>query len=252
MQPPRSGCVLELEEVIKMKLLVRWVIVSVALFAAAWIVPGIRVEGTAWIIYAVMALILGLVNATVRPLLKLLTCSLVILTLGLFTMVINGATLWLASWIAVNWLNVGFYVEEFQMGNLYVGPFWTAFLGALVVSIVTVILSALVKEDKKDKDKKVKVIIESGLLDKKEKILACKLVKSSGADFIKTSTGFSTKGASTEDVKLLRSIVGKKFGVKASGGIKTYEMALRMINAGANRIGTSSGVKILLELSNFE
>ena len=101
-------------------------------------------------------------------------------------------------------------------------------------------------------DKKVKVIIESGLLDKKEKILACKLVKSSGADFVKTSTGFSIKGASTEDVKLLRSIVGQKFGVKASGGIKTYEMALRMINAGANRIGTSSGVKILLELSNFE
>ena len=101
-------------------------------------------------------------------------------------------------------------------------------------------------------DKKIKVIIESGLLDKEEKILACKFVKSSGADFVKTSTGFSAKGASTEDVRLLRSIVGKKFGVKASGGIKTYEMALKMIKAGANRIGTSSGVKILQELSSSE
>ncbi|MBN1812669.1 MAG: phage holin family protein [Anaerolineae bacterium] len=125
-----------------MKLLVRWVIVSVALFAAAWLIPGIRVEGTAWIVYAAMALVLGLVNATVRPLLKLLTCPLIILTLGLFTLIVNGVTLWLSSWIAVNWLNVGFYVDGF----------WPAFFGALVVSIVTVVLSALVKEDTKDKD----------------------------------------------------------------------------------------------------
>ncbi|MBN1977004.1 MAG: phage holin family protein [Anaerolineae bacterium] len=121
-----------------MKLLVRWIIVSLALFAAAWIVPGIRVEGTAWIVYAVMAVILGLVNAIVRPLLKLLTCPLIILTLGLFTLVVNGVTLWLSSWVAVNWFNVGFYVDGF----------WAAFFGALIVSIVTVVLSALVKEDK--------------------------------------------------------------------------------------------------------
>ena len=120
-----------------MKLLIRWVIVSLALFAAAWLVPGIRVEGTAWVVYAVMAVILGLVNAIVRPLLKLLTCPLVILTLGLFTLVINGFTLWLSSQIAIHWFNVGFYVEDF----------WAAFLGALIVSIITVILSALVKDD---------------------------------------------------------------------------------------------------------
>jgi putative membrane protein len=126
-----------------MKLLVRWVIVSVALFAAAWLVPGIRVEGIAWVVYAAMALVLGLINATVRPLLKLLTCPLIILTLGLFTLIVNGVTLWLSSWIAVNWFGVGFYVD---------GP-WPAFLGALVVSIVTVVLSALVKEDSKNKDK---------------------------------------------------------------------------------------------------
>jgi putative membrane protein len=134
-----------------MKLLVRWVIVSLALFAAAWLIPGINIEGTAWIVYAVMALILGLVNAIVRPLLKFLTCPLIILTLGLFTLIINTATLWISSWIAVNWFHIGFYIQGFEMGSLYVPPFWTAFLGALVVSIVTAVLSVLVKDDKKDK-----------------------------------------------------------------------------------------------------
>ena len=120
-----------------MKLLIRWVIAGLALFAAAWLVPGIHIEGTAWIVFAAMAVILGLVNAIVRPLLKLLTCPLILLTLGLFVLIINGVTLWLASAIAVNWFHVGFYVDGF----------WPAFLGALIVSIVTVILSVLVKED---------------------------------------------------------------------------------------------------------
>jgi len=120
-----------------MKLLIRWIIASLALFAAAWLVPGIRVEGDAWVVFAVMAVILGLVNAVVRPFLKLLTCPLILLTLGLFVLVINGVTLWLASDIAVNWFHVGFYVDGF----------WSAFLGALIVSAVTIILSALVRED---------------------------------------------------------------------------------------------------------
>ena len=120
-----------------MKLLIRWVISALALFAAAWLVPGIRVDETGWVVFAAMAVILGLVNAIVRPLLKLLTCPLILLTLGLFVLVINGLTLWLASSLAVNWFNVGFYVDGF----------WPAFLGALIVSIVTVILSALVRED---------------------------------------------------------------------------------------------------------
>ena len=120
-----------------MKLLIRWVVVGLSLFVAAWLVPGIRVEGNAWIVYAVMAVILGLVNAVVRPLLKLLSCPLIILTLGLFVLVINGLTLWLASSIAVNWFHVGFYVDGF----------WPAFLGALIVSIVSVILSALVRDE---------------------------------------------------------------------------------------------------------
>ena len=121
-----------------MKLLVRWIITSLALFAAAWLVPGIRVNGNGWIIYGVMAVILGLVNAIVRPVLKFLTCPLVILTLGFFVLVVNGLTLWLASAIATSWFHVGFYVDGF----------WSAFLGALIVSAVTVILSALVREDK--------------------------------------------------------------------------------------------------------
>jgi len=126
-----------------MKLLIRWVITGLSLFAAAWLVPGIRIEGNAWVIFAVMAIILGLVNAIVRPLLKLLTCSLIILTLGLFVLVINGLTLWLASAIAVNWFHVGFYVDGF----------WSAFFGALLVSIVSIILSAFIKEkDEKPED----------------------------------------------------------------------------------------------------
>jgi putative membrane protein len=120
-----------------MKLLIRWVITALALFVAVWLVPGIQVEGNGWVVYAVMAVILGLVNAIVRPLLKLLTCPLIILTLGLFTLVINGLTLWLSSSIAVNWFNVGFYVNGF----------WPAFLGGLIVSVVTVILSALIRDD---------------------------------------------------------------------------------------------------------
>ncbi|MGD8998594.1 MAG: phage holin family protein [Anaerolineae bacterium] len=123
-----------------MKLLVRWVIIGLALFAAAWLVPGIVVEGNGWAVYAVMAVILGLVNAIVRPALKLLTCPLIILTLGIFVLVINGFTLWLSSQIAQSWFNVGYYVDGFG----------AAFLGGLIVSIVSIILSALVKEDDRD------------------------------------------------------------------------------------------------------
>lgn len=120
-----------------MKLIIRWVIVGLALFVAVWLVPGIRVEGNAWFVYAVMAIILGLINAMIRPILKFLSCGLIFITLGLFVLVINGLTLWLASTIAVNWFHVGFYVDGF----------WSAFFGALIVSIVSVILSALVKKE---------------------------------------------------------------------------------------------------------
>jgi len=118
-----------------MELLLRWVVTGLALFVAAWLVPGIRVEGQGWSAFAVMAVILGLVNAVIRPVLKLLSCPLIILTLGFFVLVINGITLWLASAIAVSWFHVGFYVDGF----------WPAFLGALIVSIVSVILTILIR-----------------------------------------------------------------------------------------------------------
>ena len=98
------------------------------------------------------------------------------------------------------------------------------------------------------RDSKLKVIIETCLLTDEEKVLACKIAKEFGADFVKTSTGFSTGGATEHDVELMRKTVGDKVGVKASGGIKTYEDAIKMINAGANRIGTSNGVAIMKSL----
>lgn len=94
----------------------------------------------------------------------------------------------------------------------------------------------------------VKVIIETSLLNHEEKIKACELSKEAGADFVKTSTGFSTGGATVEDVKLMKEIVGDKLEVKASGGIRDLETAKKMIEAGATRLGASSGVKIAKEL----
>jgi len=91
----------------------------------------------------------------------------------------------------------------------------------------------------------VKVIIETACLTKEEKVIACRLVKEAGADFVKTSTGFFGKGASVEDVRLMRETVGSDFGVKAAGGIRTYADAVAMIEAGANRIGTSTAVAIV-------
>lgn len=91
----------------------------------------------------------------------------------------------------------------------------------------------------------VKVIIETAYLDRSEKVEAARIVKDSGASFVKTSTGFAPSGATVEDVKLLRETVGPDFGVKASGGIRSWEDAVKMIEAGANRIGTSSGVAII-------
>ena len=122
-----------------MKLLIRWFVTSVSLVVAAWLVPGIRVEREAWTIFAGMAIVLGLVNSVVRPLLKLLSCPLIILTLGLFVLVINGITLWLASGIAVRWFHLGFYIDDYG----------SAFLGALIVSVVSVILTTLIGEDRR-------------------------------------------------------------------------------------------------------
>ncbi|GAF25357.1 deoxyribose-phosphate aldolase [Moorella thermoacetica Y72] len=91
----------------------------------------------------------------------------------------------------------------------------------------------------------VKVIIETCLLDKEEKITACKLAVENGAAFVKTSTGFNGPGAQVSDVALMRETVGYKIGVKASGGIRDYQTAVAMLEAGASRIGTSAGVAII-------
>jgi deoxyribose-phosphate aldolase len=91
----------------------------------------------------------------------------------------------------------------------------------------------------------VKVILETALLNREEKIAACLLSKEAGADFVKTSTGFSGGGATVEDVALMRRVVGPQMGVKASGGVRDYEDARKMVEAGATRIGASAGVKII-------
>lgn len=90
----------------------------------------------------------------------------------------------------------------------------------------------------------VKVIFETCLLNDEEKVRACTISKQAGADFVKTSTGFSTGGATVEDIKLMRRTVGPNMGVKASGGVKDYDTAMAMVKAGATRLGTSSGVAI--------
>ena len=90
-----------------------------------------------------------------------------------------------------------------------------------------------------------KVIIETSLLTDEEKETACKLAVQAGADFVKTSTGFSTGGATKEDIALMRKVVGPSIGVKASGGVRSLEDAQTMIEAGATRIGASSGIAIV-------
>jgi putative membrane protein len=121
-----------------MKLLIRWFFTTLALFVAAWLIPGITVDDTnAWIAYAVVAVVLGLVNAIVRPILKLLACPLILLTLGLFVLVINALTLWLSAWIANTFLGIGFYVRGFI----------PALLGSLIVSAVSVIVNLFLKDD---------------------------------------------------------------------------------------------------------
>jgi len=121
------------------KFLVRWGINAVALYAAVWIVPGIEFRGD-WTGVLWLALISGLLNALVRPLLKFLTCPLIILTLGLFTIVINTVMLLLTSRIG----------QAFGIG-LTVDGFWTAVLGSLVISVVSIVMSVIFRDELKGK-----------------------------------------------------------------------------------------------------
>ena len=124
-----------------MKLILRWLIIAVSLYIAVLIVPGISVEGDAWIAFAVMALVLGFVNAIIRPILKFLSCGFILLTLGLFVFVINAGTFLLASEIAQSWFGVGFYVDNF----------WSALLGSIIVSIVSIVLSEILVDKEKER-----------------------------------------------------------------------------------------------------
>lgn len=119
------------------KLLISWFINAVALSAAVRLIPGIKIEDqNAWIAVALMAIVFGLVNALIRPLVRFVTCLINIITLGLFTLIINALMLWLSSWIAGQ-LGIGFRVEGFI----------PAFLGALVISVVSFVLSLIFKDD---------------------------------------------------------------------------------------------------------
>ena len=106
-------------------------------------------------------------------------------------------------------------------------------------------IAAVVDVKRLSKEIIVKVIIETAYLTRDEKIITCKLVKEAGADFVKTSTGLFGGGATVEDVRLMRQTIGRNMGVKAAGGIRTYADAVAMIEAGANRIGTSTAVAII-------
>ncbi len=117
--------------------------------------------------------------------------------------------------------------------------------GWLKSGFTTLVLEDIVRVVEASAPHTVKVILETCLLTDEEKIAACDLVRSAGAHFVKTSTGFGKGGATIEDIALMRRCVGEELGVKASGGIRDLPAALAMIAAGANRIGTSSGVAII-------
>ena len=121
------------------RILISWLIIALAVAAAALVIPGIDITGTnGTITVIVMAAVLGLVNAVVRPVLALLSCGCIVATLGLFMLVINAFTFWLASYITGQWLDLGFNVDSF----------FAAFLGSLVVSVVSFVLSMVLYPEK--------------------------------------------------------------------------------------------------------
>ncbi len=120
-----------------MHLLIRWLINAIALVVAAYVVPGITVEGeNALLAFAITAVVLGLLNATLRPLLTFLACGFVLLTLGVGLLFINAFVLWAASWISQSVFSAGFVVDGF----------WSAFLGGIVVSVVSFLLSVFAND----------------------------------------------------------------------------------------------------------
>lgn len=123
-----------------MRIVIRILVIMVSLYVAALIVPGIEIQGTSgWLYLTVMAIVLSVVNAFIRPVLALLSCGFILLTMGLFMLVVNALTFWLASSIAVNWFNAGFIVNGF----------WPAFWGSIVVSVVSFLINLLIPDEKR-------------------------------------------------------------------------------------------------------
>lgn len=120
---------------------------------------------------------------------------------------------------------------------------------AYIEKEISVIISVIRREQMAEYNKQIniKIVIEAGALEKEEIKKVCKVVEESGADFIKTSTGFGTRGVELDDVRLIREVVTRNIGVKAAGGIKTFKDAQALIDAGATRLGTSSGLNIIEE-----
>ncbi|MBN1231691.1 MAG: phage holin family protein [Anaerolineales bacterium] len=122
------------------KFIIRWLINALAIFATIYLVPGLQMENESWIAYAILGLIFGVVNAVIRPLLKIMTCPLIILTLGLFTLVINTMLLYITSWVG-SWFDYSIFIKDF----------WSAFVGALIISVISLILSLFVRDELYDK-----------------------------------------------------------------------------------------------------
>jgi putative membrane protein len=119
-----------------MKFLIRWLISAIALFVAINVVPGIEVQGNAYVVVVITALIMGFLNAILRPILTVLSCGFIVLTLGLFMFVINAVVLWLSAYIA-QMFGVGFYVDGFM----------PALMGSIVISLISLVLSVILKDE---------------------------------------------------------------------------------------------------------
>jgi len=125
-----------------MRFLIRWLITSISVAAAVLLVPGIEVSGNGLIAVIVTSLLLGVLNATLGLILRIGTIGCIVMSLGLFNLVINAGLLWLASWIAVNWFRIDFVVDGF----------WPALWGGVVISIVSGVLNWFAREEPKDSD----------------------------------------------------------------------------------------------------
>ncbi len=126
-----------------MRILIRILVIMASLFVAAWIVPGIEIQGSSgWIAVAVMAVVLAVVNAFIRPVLAFLSCGFIILTMGLFMLVVNALTFWLAGSIAQNWFNAGFIVNGF----------WPAFWGSIIVSVVSFLINLFLPDPERSRE----------------------------------------------------------------------------------------------------